>query len=719
MTRIPGAVRVYSIFAFLLAASLLSPRVHAAPAPHSAESAPQVSVGVQMRSLTQKDDHQPTFAAAFLLWVSARDAQVQPDNIVLLNAAAHVKVVPAVARKDRDGVVHRLYRVSGDFYVGRQANANLLRGQRELDVLVALRGVAATLSADADAASALQTELADGSILPMRSFVTGETSAVFADSFRVGRGFGQQVLVARYTLPASAVSPKDALAAVLGRGNPWIAALSLAALGLAWFGLRRPRAHTRRMLLSLSAATVLAYELNRMALQAAAAHVSGRSMEAMLDLSNLLWWMAPALWLQVLLSTFAWRRIAQTSGYPVPGITRTLVPLVTAALCFTLALHYVWGYSVEAVWAASGVLSLVLGLALQGLILDAFAGIFLNLERPFKLLQWVSITEYQGREYEGQVIDINWRSTRLLTRANNIVSVPNSNLTRAMIVNYAEPTTPSRLELTLDLSAQVPIALARRLIVQGMLAAARDGRILAHPEPQVAVVETLAEGRTGYRGYFYVDLNLVAATVAVTDAMEAVIELLAASGIHGCAQVAQEQIGQEPGAGEQSADAPLPAQPMATASMPVVAAAPASLMEAEVALIQASWAKVEPIADTAAQLFYQRLFELDPELRRLFRTDAATQRRKLIGMLAIVVQGLGRMDRLMATVEELGLRHAGYGVQPRHFDTVGSALLWTLGQGLGPAFTPEVEQAWTRVYRFLAQAMTGMNKGPADVNIAL
>jgi|GEM_PF-753941 len=666
-----------------------------------------------MDSLAQKDDHQPTFAASFMLWVSARNVDVQADNIVLLNAAPNVRVAAAVARKDADGVSHRLYRVSGDFYVGRQSSASLLSGRRELDVLVTLRGVAARLSVDTLAASARQAELADGSSLSMRSFVTGDASAGFADSFRAGRGFGQQVLVARYTLRASAVSPKDALSAVLGRGTAWIAAVSLALLAFAWFGLSLPRARSARVLLGLTAATVLAYEFDRMALQASAAHVSGRTMEALLDLSNLLWWMAPALWLQVLLSTFAWRRIAQTSGYPVPGITRSLVPLLGASLCFTLALHYVWGYSVEAVWAASGVLSLLLGVALQGLILDAFAGIFLNMERPFKLLQWVSITEYQGREYEGQVIDINWRSTRLLTRANNIVSVPNSNLTRAMIVNYAEPTSPSRLELTLDLSAQVPIAWARRLIVQGMLAAARDGRILAHPEPQVAVVETLAEGRTGYRAYFYVDLNLVAATVAVTDAMEAVIELLAASGIHGCVQTADEPAANEPDAAAQAVGAPLSAPPVAARAQ-VAAVAPATLMEADVALIQASWAKVEPIADTAAQLFYQRLFELDPELRRLFRTDAATQRRKLIGMLTIVVQGLERLERLMPTVEELGLRHAGYGVQARHFDTVGRALLWTLAQGLGPAFTPEVEQAWGRVYRVLAKAMTGANAGPVD-----
>lgn len=678
---------------------LLASALAAAPTIAAAQDAkPEVVMSVRMRSLTHGNDHDATFKASFLLSVTTRNVVVGPANIVLLNEVANASVGPPIVQKNANGGSYQLYRIKGVFHYGRQSSANLLQGGRDLDVMIALDGPAladARLSAAAGDAAAATVELADGSTLRAQALVTEPAAAADEDPLHPGSAFGERVFVARSRVQTEAESPKDWLGAALGPARWWLALVAAAGLALAWLGKRPVGFVGARLMLKLAAGTVLLYELDRLLLQACAARLSGAAIRTLLDLSGLLWWFAPIFWLHAVLSTFAWRRIAQTTGTPVPGITRTLVPLVGLLLSLTLALHFVWGYSIGAVWAASGVLSLVLGFALQGLILDAFAGIFLNLERPFKLLQWVSITEYQGREYEGQVIDINWRSTRLLTRANNIVSVPNSNLTRAMIVNYAEPTSPSRLELALDLSAQVPIALARRLIVQGMRAAARDGRILAHPEPQVAVVETLAEGRTGYRGYFYADLNLVAATVAVTDAMEAVIELFAASGIHGCVQAAKEPAGEQERASGQGADASLSAQPMA----------------AEVALIQSTWAQVVPIADTAAQLFYQRLFELDPELRRLFRTDAATQRRKLIGMLTIVVQGLGRMDRLMSTVEELGLRHAGYGVQTRHFDTVGAALLWTLGQGLGPAFTPEVEQAWARVYRVLAEAMTGANAG--------
>jgi hemoglobin-like flavoprotein len=126
----------------------------------------------------------------------------------------------------------------------------------------------------------------------------------------------------------------------------------------------------------------------------------------------------------------------------------------------------------------------------------------------------------------------------------------------------------------------------------------------------------------------------------------------------------------------------------------------------EVGLIKASWAAVEPIADTAAELFYGRLFELDPTLQRLFRrTDMAAQRKVLMQTLAVVVKSLDKLDQIVPAVQALGRRHAGYGVRAAHYDTVGAALLWTLEQGLGDGFSPEVRDAWTQAYGTLASVM--------------
>jgi len=122
-------------------------------------------------------------------------------------------------------------------------------------------------------------------------------------------------------------------------------------------------------------------------------------------------------------------------------------------------------------------------------------------------------------------------------------------------------------------------------------------------------------------------------------------------------------------------------------------------------LVQESFAIVAPIADDAAALFYRRLFEIDPSLQHMFRGDMAEQRRKLMQMLTAAVKGLDRLEQLVPVVQDLGRRHATYGVEERHYETVGAALLWTLEKGLGKAFTPETKAAWATVYGILATTM--------------
>jgi hemoglobin-like flavoprotein len=125
----------------------------------------------------------------------------------------------------------------------------------------------------------------------------------------------------------------------------------------------------------------------------------------------------------------------------------------------------------------------------------------------------------------------------------------------------------------------------------------------------------------------------------------------------------------------------------------------------QILLIQVSFAKVLPIADTAAALFYGRLFDLDPSLQPLFQGDMREQGRKLMTMLRVVVNGLHRLDQLVPAVQELGRRHVAYGVADEHYDTVAAALLWTLRQGLGDHWTPNVEAAWVVAYTLLADTM--------------
>lgn len=123
-------------------------------------------------------------------------------------------------------------------------------------------------------------------------------------------------------------------------------------------------------------------------------------------------------------------------------------------------------------------------------------------------------------------------------------------------------------------------------------------------------------------------------------------------------------------------------------------------------LVQESWEMVKPISETAAELFYGRLFELDPSLKPMFAdSDMKEQGKKLMLMIGTAVRGLDTLGELVPAVQKLGERHVGYGVEASHYETVGAALLDTLEKGLGEAFTPECREAWTITYTTLATVM--------------
>ena len=122
-------------------------------------------------------------------------------------------------------------------------------------------------------------------------------------------------------------------------------------------------------------------------------------------------------------------------------------------------------------------------------------------------------------------------------------------------------------------------------------------------------------------------------------------------------------------------------------------------------LVRDSFAKLAPIADDAAALFYQRLFTLDPKLRALFTHDMKEQGRKLMSMIATAVAQLDKVEALVPVLRALGKRHIGYGVRDSDYDTVATALLWTLEKGLGADFTPAMKDAWTACYGVLAGEM--------------
>lgn len=135
---------------------------------------------------------------------------------------------------------------------------------------------------------------------------------------------------------------------------------------------------------------------------------------------------------------------------------------------------------------------------------------------------------------------------------------------------------------------------------------------------------------------------------------------------------------------------------------------------AQIKLVQESFAKVAPISEQAAVIFYDRLFEVAPSVKAMFPAEMKEQRKKLMATLAVVVNGLGNLESVLPAASALAKRHVGYGAKPEHYPVVGGVLLWTLEKGLGDAWTPDVAGAWTAAYGTLSGFMISEAYGRAQ-----
>ena len=125
----------------------------------------------------------------------------------------------------------------------------------------------------------------------------------------------------------------------------------------------------------------------------------------------------------------------------------------------------------------------------------------------------------------------------------------------------------------------------------------------------------------------------------------------------------------------------------------------------QINLVQESFAKVAPMSEQAATLFYDRLFEVAPTVKVMLPADMKEQRKKLMATLAVVVNGLSNLESVLPAASALAKRHVSYGARPEHYPVVGGALLWTLEKGLGEAWTADVAEAWTAAYGTLSGYM--------------
>jgi hemoglobin-like flavoprotein len=130
-----------------------------------------------------------------------------------------------------------------------------------------------------------------------------------------------------------------------------------------------------------------------------------------------------------------------------------------------------------------------------------------------------------------------------------------------------------------------------------------------------------------------------------------------------------------------------------------------SLSADEIERVRNSFDRLWPMSSRTADLFYERLFEIAPGVRPMFRPDMDEQKRKFISTLAVIVGTLDDTTRLVPLTVALARQHSDYGIQAKHYDVVGQALLWSLEQGLGQDWTPSLADSWSKAYGIVSGFM--------------
>ena len=221
-------------------------------------------------------------------------------------------------------------------------------------------------------------------------------------------------------------------------------------------------------------------------------------------------WISAAFLVQRMITVFLWDGvIARISGRPVPRLPKDVTAIVIFFFATVGVLATVFDQSVTGIWATSGILSVIIGFALRNVILDVFIGLAMHVERSFQIGDWVMLHQNRLETHIiGQIIEINWRTTRLRTTSNNMVVVPNSRLGETILTNYMQPKPHFRIDLRFEIDYSIPPNRAIRILMAGVKALADGERILEDPEPEVRLEEATLNGQCYEVRFFILPVNI-------------------------------------------------------------------------------------------------------------------------------------------------------------------------------------------------------------------
>jgi len=243
-------------------------------------------------------------------------------------------------------------------------------------------------------------------------------------------------------------------------------------------------------------------------------------------------WLSGAYLLIRLVNVFFWDRlIAAALGQPVPRLLKDLLGGVILAFAAMGIVGIVFGQSVTGIWATSGAIGIVVGFALKTAILDVYTGLAVNIDRSFRIGDWLDIHHRDFKEpLFGKVLQINWRTTHIQLENNNIVMLPNSTIGVTSVTNYSFPSDVTRFEVPVVLDAAVPTERALRILLAAAKGAIGKKGPVADPEPRVLVGE-LADAGVKYKVRYYLRVSEVSPSTGRSTVLASILEHLARAGL--------------------------------------------------------------------------------------------------------------------------------------------------------------------------------------------
>lgn len=462
-----------------------------------------VRTGIQLQSIDRIDPVANSFAATFNLWFRYTGA-FDPDLVEFPDAVEPIALGEPKQTLDLGREVYTVFEVSGTFAytpgvdslrTAHQAFPIRYRhSQRDITRLIFLPDLRA-MQARPDQGGWAAKLRKDGVIDASSGWVIDSASVSQEIENESTRG---NPLIPTVEIPFSSflasveafqgeLSLRRQLeGAVPPEYRSWLSVLVLTAvIAVTFLPSLRSRFFAPIFLVRLALTAVVLSLVEDLFFEAYADKLEIFELANIVDVFSALWWLMPAIWLVFLVKRAVWERMEKRTGHPVPSIVKNTVNVAIVGVAVICVMNFVLGFTVTSIWAASGVVTVILGIALQTLILDAATGLMINMEQPFRIGDWIRTAD----GVKGRVQEMNWRTTRVRTFSNDLLIVPNSVVGSTVLTNYNSPDNITGLEIRLRLEFSVPVRRACALLVEAALDAARQmPSIVTEPPPEANVV---------------------------------------------------------------------------------------------------------------------------------------------------------------------------------------------------------------------------------------